>query len=103
MNRDQNNERRERAVSALIDSESTLEGGGFPVRRPFPSAAMMQVDPFLLLDHLGPVTWGPGEASALPIIRTVDSKPSLIYCRAKCSTRIRAVTAVVLVRATCNG
>jgi hypothetical protein len=26
----------------------------------------MQVDPFLLLDHLGPVTWGPGEGIGAP-------------------------------------
>jgi hypothetical protein len=55
-----------RPVIAVIDSERTLEGGGFPVRRPFPTAQLMQVDPFLLLDHLGPVTWGPGEGIGAP-------------------------------------
>ena len=52
---------KERSVSAVIDSVRTLEGGGFPVRRPFPTQELMQSDPFLLLDHLGPVSWGPGE------------------------------------------
>ena len=56
----------ERAVTSVIDSVRTLEGGGFPVRRPFPTKALMQVDPFLLLDHLGPVTWGPGEGIGAP-------------------------------------
>jgi redox-sensitive bicupin YhaK (pirin superfamily) len=55
-----------RPVIAVMDSERTLEGGGFPVRRPFPTAQLMQVDPFLLLDHLGPVTWGPGEGIGAP-------------------------------------
>ena len=56
----------ERPVLSVIDSVHTLEGGGFPVRRPFPTQALMQVDPFLLLDHLGPVTWGPGEGIGAP-------------------------------------
>jgi redox-sensitive bicupin YhaK (pirin superfamily) len=56
----------ERPVISVIDSIRTLEGGGFPVRRPFPSRDLMQLDPFLLLDHLGPVTWGPGEGIGAP-------------------------------------
>jgi len=56
----------ERPVLSVIDSIRTLEGGGFPVRRPFPTQQMMQVDPFLLLDHLGPVKWGPGEGIGAP-------------------------------------
>ena len=57
---------RERSVAAVVDSIRTLEGAGFPVRRPFPTAQLMQVDPFLLLDHLGPVRWGPGEGIGAP-------------------------------------
>lgn len=57
---------KERSVSTVIDSVRTLEGGGFPVRRPFPTKDLMQLDPFLLLDHLGPVTWGPGEGIGAP-------------------------------------
>ncbi len=56
----------ERRVESLVVAEHTLEGGGFPVRRPFPTRALAQVDPFLLLDHLGPVTWGPGEGIGAP-------------------------------------
>jgi redox-sensitive bicupin YhaK (pirin superfamily) len=56
----------ERPVNSVVDSVRTLEGGGFPVRRPFPTKQLMQVDPFLLLDHLGPVTWGPGEGIGAP-------------------------------------
>jgi hypothetical protein len=56
----------ERPIVSVIDSLRTLEGGGFPVRRPFPTPSLMQVDPFLLLDHLGPVKWGPGEGIGAP-------------------------------------
>jgi len=56
----------ERPVLGITDSMRTLEGGGFPVRRPFPTRDLMQFDPFLLLDHLGPVTWGPGEGIGAP-------------------------------------
>jgi len=55
-----------RPVAQVIDTVQTLEGGGFPVRRPFPVAQLLQFDPFLLLDHLGPVTWGPGQGIGAP-------------------------------------
>jgi quercetin 2,3-dioxygenase len=44
----------------------TVEGGGFVVRRPFPTARLDMVDPFLLLDHMGPADYGPGEAVGAP-------------------------------------
>jgi redox-sensitive bicupin YhaK (pirin superfamily) len=43
-----------------------IEGEGFEVRRPFPSATCDQVDPFLLLDHMGPNAFAPGEAKGAP-------------------------------------
>lgn len=55
-----------RPLAQVINTVQTLEGGGFPVRRPFPVAQLMQFDPFLLLDHLGPVTWEPGQAIGAP-------------------------------------
>ncbi|HYA37952.1 MAG TPA: pirin family protein [Candidatus Methylomirabilis sp.] len=55
-----------RPVVDIVTGENTLEGGGFPVRRPFPTARLLQVDPFLLLDHLGPVKWGPGQGIGAP-------------------------------------
>src|SRR5205807_362261 len=42
------------------------EGGGFIVRRPFPSEGLRHADPFLLLDEMGPVDYGPGEATGAP-------------------------------------
>lgn len=55
-----------RGVKSVVTAHKTLEGGGFPVRRPFPTAGQLDVDPFLLLDHLGPVEWGPGEGIGAP-------------------------------------
>jgi redox-sensitive bicupin YhaK (pirin superfamily) len=56
----------ERNVERILRSHRQLEGGGFVVRRPFPSAAISHVDPFLLLDELGPVEYPPGEAIGAP-------------------------------------
>jgi redox-sensitive bicupin YhaK (pirin superfamily) len=55
-----------RSVERILTSHRQLEGGGFVVRRPFPSAAVSLVDPFLLLDELGPVDYAPGEALGAP-------------------------------------
>ncbi|MBA2690406.1 MAG: pirin family protein, partial [Burkholderiales bacterium] len=55
-----------RSVRRLVTAVRTLEGGGFPVRRPLPTAGLPDMDPFLLLDHLGPVAWGPHEAIGAP-------------------------------------
>jgi redox-sensitive bicupin YhaK (pirin superfamily) len=41
-----------------------LKGGGFKVRRPVAMGRLMS--PFLLLDEMGPVTYGPGEAVGAP-------------------------------------
>lgn len=43
-----------------------MEGGGFPVRRPFPVQDLIQLDPFLLLDEMGPVEYQPGKAIGAP-------------------------------------
>lgn len=55
-----------RTVRRLIQSHRQLEGAGFIVRRPIPTVGVQQVDPFLLLDELGPITYGPGEAVGAP-------------------------------------
>ncbi|MDY6948886.1 MAG: pirin family protein [Pseudomonadota bacterium] len=55
-----------RRVAQLVQSVSTLEGGGFPVRRPFPTPGFSHFDPFLLIDHLGPVQWPPGGPIGAP-------------------------------------
>lgn len=55
-----------RSVTAIVDTVRVLEGGGFPVRRPFPTAKLDHIDPFLLLDHFGPIAWGPNQAIGAP-------------------------------------
>jgi hypothetical protein len=55
-----------RKVESVIKAHRQLEGGGFVVRRPFPTGALDLVDPFLLLDEMGPADYGPGEAVGAP-------------------------------------
>jgi redox-sensitive bicupin YhaK (pirin superfamily) len=51
-----------RPVARVVTAIRTLEGEGFAVRRPFPSADLPLADPFLLLDQMGAVEYAPGEA-----------------------------------------
>ena len=55
-----------RQVSRIVPSLRTVEGGGFVVHRPFPTRLLMDFDPFLLLDEMGPTDYGPGEAKGAP-------------------------------------
>ncbi|MFT3712802.1 MAG: pirin family protein [Archangium sp.] len=55
-----------REVQRLVPAHKQLEGGGFVVRRPFPTPGLQQVDPFLLLDEMGPVEYEAGEAVGAP-------------------------------------
>ena len=51
-----------RAVARFVTAHQQREGAGFLVRRPFPTQGFDQLDPFLMLDEVGPVTYAPGEA-----------------------------------------
>jgi redox-sensitive bicupin YhaK (pirin superfamily) len=42
------------------------EGAGFLVHRPFPVQELSFLDPFLLLDEMGPQNYAPGEAKGAP-------------------------------------
>ena len=55
-----------RGVARTVTARRQLEGEGFEVRRPFPGTDLAAADPFLLLDHLGAVEYGPGEAKGAP-------------------------------------
>ncbi|MDP6345997.1 MAG: pirin family protein [Alphaproteobacteria bacterium] len=55
-----------RPVISLVAASRTLEGAGFPVRRPFPTADLDNIDPFLMLDEVGPIDWPPGAAIGAP-------------------------------------
>jgi redox-sensitive bicupin YhaK (pirin superfamily) len=55
-----------REIAGTIQSQRTVEGGWFTVRRPFPTAQLDQIDPFLLLDEMGPADYAPGKAVGAP-------------------------------------
>uniref|UniRef100_A0A1X7SPJ8 Pirin n=1 Tax=Amphimedon queenslandica TaxID=400682 RepID=A0A1X7SPJ8_AMPQE len=48
-----------------VTAHQQREGGGFIVKRPI-GGEVSELDPFLLLDHFGPVEYGPGEAVGAP-------------------------------------
>lgn len=55
-----------RSVAKLVPAARTYEGAGFEVNRPFPTARLDAVDPFLLLDEMGPQELAPGQARGAP-------------------------------------
>ncbi|HKT94809.1 MAG TPA: pirin family protein [Paraburkholderia sp.] len=55
-----------RTIEHVYPAVRTTEGGGFIVHRPFPTRQLMDFDPFLLLDEMGPTDYAPGEAKGAP-------------------------------------
>ena len=55
-----------REAARVVTAHRQREGAGFIVRRPFPTQGLDHVDPFLLLDEMGPVDYRPGEAVGAP-------------------------------------
>ena len=56
-----------RPVAKVVTSRREAEGAGFVVARPFPGdLSLAEADPFLLLDHVGPLVNAPGEAKGAP-------------------------------------
>ncbi len=55
-----------RSVDRVLPAHPTLEGEGFLVHRPFPAPGMLHLDPFLMLDEMGPAVLPPGEAKGAP-------------------------------------
>src|ERR1051326_2980443 len=54
------------SVSQLIHATRQPEGEGLLGTRPFPTARLNRLDPFLRPDRMGPATPGPGEAHGAP-------------------------------------
>jgi quercetin 2,3-dioxygenase len=50
----------------VVTAHRQREGGGFIVRRPLPTAGIEVIDPFLLLDEMGPIDYAPGQAVGAP-------------------------------------
>ena len=55
-----------RGIKRIVDSFTTREGAGFLVHRPFPTHDLSMIDPFLLLDEMGPFDAEPGKAKGAP-------------------------------------
>ena len=55
-----------RSIAHVFPAVRTTEGGGFVVHRPFPTRQLMDFDPFLLLDEMGPIDYEPGAAKGAP-------------------------------------
>ncbi|MHA1563720.1 MAG: pirin family protein, partial [Alphaproteobacteria bacterium] len=45
----------QRSIANIVDAIATIEGDGLEIRRAFPHAGLDHIDPFLLLDHMGPM------------------------------------------------
>jgi redox-sensitive bicupin YhaK (pirin superfamily) len=56
----------ERPVLAVTTAPSGLEGEGFPVRRAFAGVDLAALDPFVHMDQMGAVDYGPGEPKGTP-------------------------------------
>lgn len=55
-----------RQVARVITAHRPTEGGGFIVRRPVPTMGVDLIDPFLLIDEMGPIDYAPGQAVGAP-------------------------------------
>ena len=55
-----------READKVLSSHRQLEGAGFVVRRPLPAPGLSALDPFLLIDEMGPIDYAPGEAVGAP-------------------------------------
>src|SRR5436309_6871612 len=51
----------ERTVTSVTTATSGYEGEGFPVRRAFAGVELPRLDPFVHMDQMGEVDYGPGE------------------------------------------
>ncbi len=56
----------ERPVLAVTTAPRGLEGEGFPVRRAFFGVDLAELDPFVHMDQMGAVDYGPGEPKGTP-------------------------------------
>ncbi len=51
----------DRPVRTITTAPSGFEGEGFPVRRAFAGVRLPDLDPFIHMDEMGAVDYGPGE------------------------------------------
>ncbi|MEI6622506.1 MAG: pirin family protein [Actinomycetes bacterium] len=55
-----------RPVRSVTTAPSSFEGEGFPVRRAFAGVDLSALDPFVHMDQMGEVDYGPGEPKGTP-------------------------------------
>ena len=63
---DKSDETKYRSIRLVEKSDETPEGDGFIVHRSFPSQSIRNLDPFLLLDEMGPLDLLPQEGRGFP-------------------------------------
>jgi quercetin 2,3-dioxygenase len=63
---DKTDENKYRSIRLVEKSDETAEGDGFIVHRSFPSRSIRNLDPFLLLDEMGPLDLLPQERRGFP-------------------------------------
>jgi hypothetical protein len=59
-------EDRPRRVKSITSAPRGVEGEGFPVRRAFAGIEVADLDPFIHMDQMGEVDYGPGEPKGTP-------------------------------------
>ncbi|GIG56590.1 hypothetical protein Lfu02_09620 [Longispora fulva] len=57
---------RDRPVVSVTTAPKGYEGEGFPVRRAFAGVDLADLDPFIHMDQMGEVDYGPGEPKGTP-------------------------------------
>ena len=57
---------RPRRVTSITTAPRGLEGEGFPVRRAFAGVDVAALDPFVHMDQMGEIDYGPGEPKGTP-------------------------------------
>ena len=57
---------RPRRIKSITTAPRGLEGEGFPVRRAFAGIDLTDLDPFIHMDQMGEIDYGPGEPKGTP-------------------------------------
>ena len=55
-----------RTIKTLVTGRPTMDGNGVPLTRVLPNAGLGRLDPFLMLDHFGPLSLPPGSDAGFP-------------------------------------
>ena len=53
-------------IQKILPSTQASEGDAMVIYRAFPTGSVSEIDPFLLLDEMGPLEFQPGEGKGFP-------------------------------------